>query len=320
MTVEPQNMPIIGVVVMPNMLDTVVHEVYDLKGSTYGRFTKEKDKEKGIANVVQKDLDVKFHLYVPNEMAEHIREQIDSDCRFLESMRIMDYSLLLGMQRLPEGTYYLDEEGWPKIFEEEEEEEEQEPNQSATTTKQFRNRFQKDIGGVCCLKVVEDSQGNKVTVEPVIALFGIIDILQTYDPAKCSEHWLKRLWIDPKAVSVTNPESYADRFQSSMGTLFVGCDEPPELRLDSENQRLIVATNSNLQKKGARSRRPSEANLPTVTPNRPRSMTEPGSPPGDDAVRASLGESIPVVIEGDEVAAGVGVNVELGETGPAHLV
>ena len=54
MVVEPQNMPTIGVVVMPNMLDTVVHEVYDLKGSTYGRFTKEKDMEKGAANVVQK--------------------------------------------------------------------------------------------------------------------------------------------------------------------------------------------------------------------------------------------------------------------------
>lgn len=60
MTVAPDNMATIGVVVMPNMLDTVVHEVhdpdpnpdpdpsplevYDLKGSTYGRITKEKDK------------------------------------------------------------------------------------------------------------------------------------------------------------------------------------------------------------------------------------------------------------------------------------
>ena len=50
-----------------------------------------------------------------------------------------------------------------------------------------------------CLMVKRDENLLYTSVEPVIALFGIIDILQTYDPAKCSEHWFKRLYIEPKA-------------------------------------------------------------------------------------------------------------------------
>jgi len=214
----------IGVVVMPNMLDTVVHEVYDLKGSEYGRFTKEKDKEKGIANVVQKDLDCTFQIFLPSGLFQTAKEVIHEDVKFLESMHIMDYSMLLGLQRLEEGQYEIDEAGWPIVEEEEDD-----------TIPKKMSIFQKDLGGVCALRVETDVNGLYKSVEPVIAFFGIIDILQTYDPAKFSEHWLKRLWIDRHAVSVTDPRHYAERFRQRMigpQGLFVGTDEPPEIKYD----------------------------------------------------------------------------------------
>ena len=93
--------------------------------------------------------------------------------------------------------YYIGEDGWPKL--ESMEEEEDSDAGEETAQGQFKNVFQQDLGGVLCLMVKRDENLLYTSVEPVIALFGIIDILQTYDPAKCSEHWFKRLYIEPKA-------------------------------------------------------------------------------------------------------------------------
>jgi len=229
MTVMPVGMPIIGLVVMPNLLDAVVHEVYDLKGSTHGRFTKDKDKEKGIQNVVQKDLDVTFKLYIQSNNCTLLNEQLHKDARFLESMRIMDYSILLGIQRLAPELYMLSSEGWPILNSgyDSIEEEEEEENKSA-------NAFQQDAGGIVALRVEQDESGELKSVVPVIAYISIIDILQTFDNFKFSEHWVKRLWIQRDAISVNDPSVYANRFLQSITSLFCPCDEPPSINVPDD--------------------------------------------------------------------------------------
>ncbi|CAA6664931.1 unnamed protein product [Spirodela intermedia] len=90
-------------VVMGNMFCTElrIHRRYDLKGSSQGRST---DWCKIDENTTLKDLDLPYIFYLEKSWHESfLSEQIFVDCMFLESQRIIDYSLLLGLHfRAPE--------------------------------------------------------------------------------------------------------------------------------------------------------------------------------------------------------------------------
>lgn len=92
-------------IIMNNVFDTrlFVEERYDLKGSTIGRAASEKEKRRETP--ILKDLDFlesKRKLKIGLEMKRKIMSQLESDCRFLENMKIMDYSVLLGCHRITE--------------------------------------------------------------------------------------------------------------------------------------------------------------------------------------------------------------------------
>ncbi|VDD80918.1 unnamed protein product [Mesocestoides corti] len=88
-------------VVMNNLLPSSVkmHERYDLKGSSYKR--KANDRELAKASPTLKDLDFKERhpdgIWLEADTYDALMKTIERDCRVLESFRIMDYSLLLGV-------------------------------------------------------------------------------------------------------------------------------------------------------------------------------------------------------------------------------
>ncbi|KMT08132.1 hypothetical protein BVRB_6g143810 [Beta vulgaris subsp. vulgaris] len=89
-------------VVMGNMFYTElrIHRRYDLKGSSYGRYT---DKGKMNQNATLKDLDLSYEFYMDRSLRDALFKQIDLDCIFLQSQNIIDYSLLMGLHfRAPE--------------------------------------------------------------------------------------------------------------------------------------------------------------------------------------------------------------------------
>lgn len=89
-------------VVMGNMLrsELRIHHRYDLKGSCQGRIT---NKENIASNTTLKDLDLSYEFHMDRLLRESLFEQLHLDCKFLESQRIIDYSLLLGLHfRAPE--------------------------------------------------------------------------------------------------------------------------------------------------------------------------------------------------------------------------
>ncbi|KDP38876.1 hypothetical protein JCGZ_05033 [Jatropha curcas] len=89
-------------VVMGNMFCTElrIHRRYDLKGSTYGRFT---DKDKIKENTTLKDCDLNYEFHMDKMLRESLFKQLSEDCMFLQSQQIIDYSLLLGLHfRAPE--------------------------------------------------------------------------------------------------------------------------------------------------------------------------------------------------------------------------
>ena len=91
-------------VVMNNLLPTSIkmHEKYDLKGSTYKRKANkyERDKE----SPTYKDLDfMEIHpegISLEAETYNALIKTLQRDCRVLESFKIMDYSLLVGVHNL----------------------------------------------------------------------------------------------------------------------------------------------------------------------------------------------------------------------------
>ena len=86
--VKPHNMKPIRLVVMSNMFDMVVHEVYDVKGSTHGRITQVRtltihslsthyslqETTKKLEGVVLKDLDLGFEVHT--QLQEKIINQL----------------------------------------------------------------------------------------------------------------------------------------------------------------------------------------------------------------------------------------------------
>ncbi|CAA0829711.1 Phosphatidylinositol 4-phosphate 5-kinase 9 [Striga hermonthica] len=83
-------------VVMGNMFCTElrIHRRFDLKGSSLGRSVNKVEIEE---NTILKDLDLNYCFYLEPSWRDSLLQQIEIDSKFLESQRIMDYSLLLGV-------------------------------------------------------------------------------------------------------------------------------------------------------------------------------------------------------------------------------
>jgi len=88
------------------LTDLPIHRKYDLKGSTQGRFTK-RDKVDSSTTLKDLDLDVTFKL--EEGWHQKLHEQLSKDALLLESMNVMDYSLLLGVHYRKQGLEAIPE-------------------------------------------------------------------------------------------------------------------------------------------------------------------------------------------------------------------
>lgn len=87
-----------------------IHLKYDLKGSTWGRYTKvpeaTKDKE-DLSNLTLKDLnwlERGDHIKFGPEKKKIFLEQLEADVKLLKRINVMDYSLLLGVHDVKKGN------------------------------------------------------------------------------------------------------------------------------------------------------------------------------------------------------------------------
>uniref|UniRef100_A0A7E4ZYU9 PIPK domain-containing protein n=1 Tax=Panagrellus redivivus TaxID=6233 RepID=A0A7E4ZYU9_PANRE len=209
----------IRLLVMNNLLPCSIkmHDKFDLKGSTYKRFASRSERAKN--NPTLKDLD--FNEEYPNGIIldaptfDTILDIIHRDCMVLESFKIMDYSLLLGVHNLDiaeaeqagSGDEDVDSIGGSS----------QNPSIAATERAlaraeawkayqlDFNTRAPYDEGGV----PAKNAKG-----ERLLLFLGIIDILQSYRLFKKLEHTWKSVLHDGDSISVHNPGFYANRFQT----------------------------------------------------------------------------------------------------------
>uniref|UniRef100_F6PNS3 Phosphatidylinositol-4-phosphate 5-kinase type 1 beta n=1 Tax=Monodelphis domestica TaxID=13616 RepID=F6PNS3_MONDO len=211
----------IRIVVMNNILprSMKMHFTYDLKGSTYKRRASRKEREK--SNPTFKDLDFlqDMHegLYFDTETYNALMKTLQRDCRVLESFKIMDYSLLLGIHILDHSL----------------KEKEGESSQNVPDAK--RPGIQKVLystamesiqgpgkSGDCVITESTNTMGGIPAKshkgEKLLLFMGIIDILQSYRLMKKLEHSWKALVYDGDTVSVHRPSFYADRFLKFMNS------------------------------------------------------------------------------------------------------
>lgn len=216
----------IRLVIMNNLFPSwlEIPEKYDLKGSTYKR--KASSAECAKATPTFKDLDfMEMHpngLTLDSEMYNALCKTLERDCRVLESFKIMDYSLLIGMHK--------------KCYSPKNPDEPSTSNGSVPTTniqtegpstsknkrrylyhttvmesidKQLTSQevIHRTSGGI----PAKSSKG-----EDVILFIGIIDVLQSYKIMKKIEHTFKSVFFDSDTISVHRPDFYADRFLTFM--------------------------------------------------------------------------------------------------------
>ncbi|XP_072294586.1 phosphatidylinositol 4-phosphate 5-kinase type-1 gamma isoform X2 [Eucyclogobius newberryi] len=208
----------IRVVVMNNVLPRVVrmHLKYDLKGSTYKRRASKKEREK--ARPTFKDLDfmqdIQDGLILDQDTHSALVKTLQRDCLVLESFKIMDYSLLLGVHNMDQAERERQMEGSQG----------DEKRPVAQQKALYSTAMESIQGGAACGGTIDtdDTMGGIPAVngkgERLLLYIGLIDILQSYRLIKKLEHTWKALVHDGDTVSVHRPGFYADRFYKFMSS------------------------------------------------------------------------------------------------------
>lgn len=202
----------IRVVVMNNVLPRAMkmHYKFDLKGSTYKRRASRKEHAK--ASPTFKDLDFQEMLeglYFDADTYNALMKTLQRDCRVLESFKIMDYSLLLGIHVLDCKLRDRGAKGDSK-----------KQGQKVLYSTALES-IQGDVKAPEPVADDDDTMGGipaRHKDERLLIFLGIIDILQSYRFIKKVEHSWKALVHDGDTVSVHRPSFYADRYLKFMGS------------------------------------------------------------------------------------------------------
>ncbi|KXT09637.1 hypothetical protein AC579_3133 [Pseudocercospora musae] len=220
-----------------------IHRTFDLKGSTIGRDYREEDLEKN-PRATLKDLNWlrrNLHLEFGPTKKEAFVNQMQKDVALLRRLKIMDYSLLVGIHDLERGNEENLRDKTLRVFQPGGGNEEQSNNQQLTRTpskmenakrvKEMRDMVKKErpvpISQTLDKLPAEahrstfyfyaDDGGFRATHEDdmpgeEIYYLGIIDCLTRYNLVKRVEHFWKGMGGHEAQISPIPPERYGDRF------------------------------------------------------------------------------------------------------------
>ncbi|XP_025163929.1 phosphatidylinositol 4-phosphate 5-kinase type-1 alpha isoform X17 [Harpegnathos saltator] len=298
----------VRLVAMNNLLPSSVklHQKYDLKGSTYKR--KASKTERSKSSPTYKDLDFIEHhpegIFLEADTYGALVKTIQRDCRVLESFKIMDYSLLVGIHNLDQAakekaqeqrlSASADEEGEMGgesggfIHVEREKERDDRIGAVALNRSRSINRQRLVAHSTAMESIQAESEpideeddvpsggipARNARGERLLLFVGIIDILQSYRLKKKLEHTWKSMIHDGDTVSVHRPGFYAQRFQDFMAkTVFKKIPSP--LKHSPSKRKSIT-----------RPLRPLDGDFDSTGGTLPSTCSTP-PPPFDDAVRSN---------------------------------
>lgn len=237
----------VRLIAMNNLLPSSIkmHLKYDLKGSTYKRKANKSERQK--KSPTYKDLDFMEHhpngISLEADTYAALIKTIQRDCRVLESFKIMDYSLLVGVHNMDQAQKEKQEERTRNPRKESRGDEsdmedapeaDQAMHEDRAGTSLNRTRSINRQRLVAHSTAMESIQAESEPIdeeedvppggiparndkgERLLLFIGIIDILQSYRLKKKLEHTFKSIIHDGDTVSVHRPSFYAQRFQDFM--------------------------------------------------------------------------------------------------------
>ncbi|KAM9859396.1 phosphatidylinositol 5-phosphate 4-kinase type-2 gamma-like [Aulostomus maculatus] len=203
-----------------------IHRKYDLKGSLVSREASFKEKVKELPTY--KDVDFRNNMqkvYVCDEEKERILDKLNRDLEFLVRMRIMDYSLLLGIHDIERAEREEEDEEETESSYEEEDESCQFPAHDSMSPKGiagYMNAF-KPMGPGEFDPYVDVYAIQSAVGAPLreVYFMGLIDVLTQYDTKKKAAHAAKAVKHGAGAeISTIHPEQYAKRFREFIAKIF----------------------------------------------------------------------------------------------------
>ncbi|KAI5643655.1 phosphatidylinositol-4-phosphate 5-Kinase domain-containing protein [Phthorimaea operculella] len=250
----------VRLVAMNNILPSSVklHQKYDLKGSTYKRKANKSERQK--SSPTYKDLDFMEHhsegIFLEADTYNALIKTMQRDCRVLESFKIMDYSLLVGIHNLDEAAR---EKLEARKQDQEEGNADGEPKKTGLNRTRSINRQRLVAHSTAMESIQAESEpideeedvppggipARNARGERLLLFLGIIDILQSYRLRKKLEHTWKSMIHDGDTVSVHRPSFYAQRFLDFMGkTVFkkIPSLDLPEIKGNHRKFRTLVTS------------------------------------------------------------------------------
>ncbi|XP_075966948.1 phosphatidylinositol 5-phosphate 4-kinase type-2 gamma-like isoform X2 [Anarhichas minor] len=204
-----------------------VHRKYDLKGSLVSREASFKEKVKELPTY--KDVDFRNNMqkvYVSDEEKEKIVDKLNRDIEFLVRMRMMDYSLLLGIHDVERAEREEEEEEMESSYEEDEEDENSLAPPPGSTSPEgiggYMNSFKPmgpgEFDPYVDVYAIQSAVGAH---QREVYFMGLIDVLTQYDTKKKAAHAAKAVKHGAGAeISTVHPEQYAKRFREFITKIF----------------------------------------------------------------------------------------------------
>ncbi|XP_043823280.1 phosphatidylinositol 5-phosphate 4-kinase type-2 gamma isoform X3 [Dromiciops gliroides] len=219
--------------VMRNMFShrLPVHRKYDLKGSLVSREASDKEKVKELPTLKDMDfLNKNQKVYIGEEEKRVFLEKLKRDVEFLVQLKIMDYSLLLGIHDIVRGTE-PEEEG-PGREEEPEGEGDcgmagppalvgscgTSPEGIGGYIHAHRPLGPGEFESFIDVYAIRSAEG---APQKEVYFMGLIDILTQYDAKKKAAHAAKTVKHGAGAeISTVHPDQYAKRFLDFITNIF----------------------------------------------------------------------------------------------------
>ncbi|MCJ1282863.1 Phosphatidylinositol-4-phosphate 5-kinase [Xylographa opegraphella] len=307
-----------------------IHQTFDLKGSTIGRDFKEEDLTKN-PRATLKDLNWlrrNYHLEFGAEKKRIFIEQMQKDVALLQKLKIMDYSLLVGIHDLGKGNEEKLRDKTLQVFQPGgERNEEPQPNLLSRTPSKLENArkarelrqlikkekpvpmekstfqmpeeivetrsnflFYSDDGGFRASHI--DGQPGEE-----IYYLGIIDCLTHYGLVKKAEHFWKGMSNDKTQISPIAPEPYGDRFVRFITGITMPREEAEKQSQDTTQggSRLVRSSTHKVIDKAEHEARHPESNGSSGDKPPDRTLVVVQSPA--EMTSGSAGATLPVVEE-----------------------